>query len=440
MFMAKFRGVATLIVAGSVLAACSSLPSMHDMTGNIFKPKEEILPGERVAVLKSQSQITPTSAKINVVLPREKSNPGWTQPGGNASNAPENLTFSGALRQSWVADAGKGSSSDGQLVSRPIVFGGRIYTLDTQGAVTAFTASSGAVAWRTRLTPESEEKGEGYGGGLAVDAGRLYVATGYGTVVALEPSSGAVLWTKEFNVPIRTSPTAAQGKVFAVTTEGRVYCLNGADGEDIWVQRGLPEKTSILSNNSPAVSGSVVVVPYSSGEVAAYSIQTGRVLWTDSLAGARTNSIMSAVANPGRPAVYKGVVFAVGNAGRMIANRKKDGERLWNKVISSTQTPWPAGNMVYVVDAKGRAIAMTQKNGAVAWVTQLPGSGRWTGPVMAGGKLWLTSKSGKIVGLTPQDGAIATQRDLGYRINIAPVVASGHMYILTDNAKLLALN
>jgi outer membrane protein assembly factor BamB len=415
---------------------------MHSLTGNIFKPKEVLLPGEREAVLKSRGDIQPDpdAAKMAISIPAQRANTNWAQPGGDASNAPGHLSFKGALRSLWTSDAGQGSSSDGQLIPRPIVYNGRVYTLDTQGVVTSFSASGGGVGWRVALTPETEEKDEGYGGGLAIDGGRLYAATGFGTVVAIEPKSGKILWTKTLGVPVRTSPTAAAGKVFVVTTEGRLYCLSGSDGEEVWTQRGLPDRTSILSNISPAVSGKTLVVPYSSGEIAAYSLENGRAIWADSLATAKRGSSFSSMANPGRPVIAHGVVYAVGNSGRMIATSIKDGERLWSKTISSTQTPWPAGNMVYIVDRSGRVVALSAKSGKVVWVKQLAHEEQWLGPVMAGSRLWFTSNKGRVAGLNPKNGKILSQRDLGYRINIAPIVANGHMYILTDNAKLVALN
>ena len=439
----KIAGWATLILSSFVLTSCGgSLPDLNKMTGNIFKKKEVILPGKREAVLKSRTALATSSeaANIAVTIPATNANTNWSQPGGNASNALGHLVYGGKLRSAWTASAGQGSTSDGQLISRPIVYNGRIYTLDTEGMLSSFSANGGSVAFRVRLTPQTEEKNEGYGGGLAASDGRLYAATGYGTVVGLDAKTGKILWTKTLGVPVRTSPTAANGKVFVVTTEGRLYALSGTDGEEVWSQRGLPDRASILSNISPAVSGTTLVVPYSSGEITAYELKTGRALWRDSLATVKQGSSLASMANPGRPAISKGTVYAVSNSGRMIATSKKDGERLWSKSISSTQTPWPAGNMVYVADRMGRVIALSAKTGDVVWFKQLAKGERWLGPILAGERLWVVSDHGRVAGLNPKNGKILSQRDLGYSINIAPIIANGHMYILTDNAKLVALN
>ena len=439
----RAAGVSTLVLTGLLVASCGGgLPDVHKLTGNLFKKKEAILAGKRETIIKSRAALVPTNglSRMAISLPSPVRNANWAQPGGESDNTPGHLVFAGQLRSSWTSDAGQGTSSEGQLTPSPIVYNGRIYTLDTNGVVSSFSAAGGSVSWRVNLTPETEEKREGYGGGLAAEGGRIFAATGFGTVVALDPKSGKPLWTKVLGVPVRTSPTAANGKVFVVTTEGRLYCLSASDGDELWTQRGLPDRTSILSNISPAVTGKTVIVPYSSGELTAYNMENGRPLWRDSLASSKQGSSLRSIANPGRPAIYKNVVFAAGNSGRMIATSIKNGNRLWSKSIASTQMPWPVGNMVYIVDRSARVVAMSSKTGDVVWVTQLAAGQNWLGPVMAGNRLWLASSKGSVAGLNPETGKIVSKRELGYRLNIAPIVASGHMYILTDNAKLVALN
>jgi outer membrane protein assembly factor BamB len=102
--------------------------------------------------------------------------------------------------------------------------------------------------------------------------------------------------------------------------------------------------------------------------------------------------------------------------------------------------PWIAGDTVYVVDLAGRLIALGREDGKVRWVAELPNSGRWNGPVLAGGKLWLVSTQGLLVGVEAATGQPTSQVDLGTEVFVTPVVAGGRMYILADNAQLIALN
>ena len=73
-------------------------------------------------------------------------------------------------------------------------------------------------------------------------------------------------------------------------------------------------------------------------------------------------------------------------------------------------------------------------------MTELPGTARWSGPVLAGGKLWLVSADGSLVGADARTGQVVSTTDLGTKVFVSPVVAGGRMYILADNATLIALN
>lgn len=440
----------------SLLAGCST---MEDLTGvespelpdlslpkfsNPFKKPEAKLPGERIPVMSAKRGGAPeldvSAATAITALPVITSNSEWTQPGGLATNAPGHLALSASLSSRWNADAGRGSNKRSRVVASPIVYGGKVFTLDSRGKVSAFSQSSGSLVWRVKMTPGQENDYEGYGGGLAIDGGKLYVATGFGKVHALNPSTGKEIWVQAIGEPVRASPTATNGKVFTTTALGSFLCLNAEDGSVLWRYQGLPESASLLTNASPAVSGGIVVAPFPSGEVVAFDIETGTPVWTETLSRSQRGSSLSALRNASRPVISNGVVYAVGHGGRMTASSLKTGERLWSQNIQGVQAPWAAGSTVYVVDISGELMAISAKGGKLLWRSKLPGGGRWSGPVLAGGQLWLVSTKGMLVGVNAKLGSVASKKKIGSKMAIAPVVASGRMYILTDKAKLLSLN
>jgi outer membrane protein assembly factor BamB len=314
-----------------------------------------------------------------------------------------------------------------------------VFTLDAAGTVSAFASASGATLWSTSVTPEHEKRVEGFGGGIALD-GKLYVATGYGTVVGLNPDDGAVVWSKKMGDPIRSSPTATGGKIYFVATDNVLHCLSATDGAELWSARGLPQSATLLSNASPAVGQSVVVAPFPAGDVAAYQIGDGKQAWTQSLTRTSETTASGILADPARPVIDHGVVFAVSHGGKMIASSEATGDRLWTRNLASTQMPWVAGDSVYVVNVTGKLLALTRADGKLRWLVDLPSSSRWSGPVLAGGKLWLVSADGLLVGADAKTGEVVSKVDLGIEVFVSPIVAEGRMYILTDNARLIALN
>jgi len=451
-------GVGGSLTVLALLCGCAegpTLPKIADL--NPFAEKVVPLPGKRIPVMQARNSIVTgelADASAPIVLPPQVANEDWSQPGGVPNNSPGNLAFGGGAQQAWTADAGAGSSSSGRVTASPIVYAGQIYALDAVGSVSAFSASSGSAIWRVSLKPEREtpkssllsfslggDSGSGgYGGGLAVDGGRLYAASGFGNVVALDPGSGKKLWEKQLDAPVRAAPAAVGDKVFVVTLDGKFYCLAGADGGELWSVRGLPQQASLISNASPAVDGDIVVVPYPSGDLVALHVMDGSAAWSESLSRTRMTSELTSMSDAARPAIDNGTVFAVGHAGRMVATQTATGERLWSLNIPSTQQPWVAGDSVFVVDTQGQLLAIARKDGKVQWTMKLPGTAAWSGPTLAGNMLWLASAKGELVGVDAATGRAVSQKDLGSPVYVPPIVAQGRMYILTDNAKLIALN
>jgi len=432
-------GLSLLVVAS--LAGCAGggpqIPKLTDL--NPFAEKEVPLPGKRipVALTEGRAGLDVASTDRPIVLPPPQPNEAWTQPGGTPYNSSGHVALGASLRQIWSADAGTGSSSYGKLTASPIVSDGRIYVLDTRGRVTAFSPS-GSTVWRVSVTPPSEKDLNGFGGGLAADSGRIFVATGFGWVIALDSQSGKKLWEKNLSSPIRSSPTVAEGRIFVVSADGIARALSASDGSELWTHQGLIEKASLLTNASPGVAGDLVVVPYPSGEVVALRIADGQPAWTESLARTRVASSLGSMTDAARPVIDGGAVFAVGHSGRMVATTVRDGQRLWSLSVPGIQAPVVAGDNVFVVDTGGQLMAVARADGKIIWTTRLPGATTWSGPVLAGNRLWLTSNKGQLVGADAATGKVDVQLKLSGPSYIAPIVAGGRLYVLTDAANLIA--
>lgn len=454
-------------LSASVLAGCSSdsLPSLPDVGSlNPFKEKQAPLPGRRIPVLPANEKIPGelADASAPIVLPQIVANEEWTQPGGTPSNVVGNLALSASPRETWRADAGSGSSGQGRIIASPIVAGGRVFTLDAEGTAAAFQVSGGSKIWSQSLAPTPPQTAEagggfssfstgslfslggggdggGYGGGLAFDNGRLFGASGFGAVIALDPATGKRLWEKNLGAPVRSSPTAAGDRVFVLTTEGRFYCLSAIDGAELWSARGLPSQASLSLNASPAVEGDIVAVPFPTGDVLGLKILDGSPVWTESLTRTRSESQFASMTDAARPAIANGVVYAIGHAGRMTATNAKTGERIWSLNAPGTQTPWVAGDSIFIVDTRAQIMAVSRRDGKIQWTTKLPTSGAWSGPVLAGNQLWVVSSKGLLAAVDPIGGRVAGQQEVGAGSYIAPVVAGGRMFLLTDTAKLIAL-
>ena len=60
----------------------------------------------------------------------------------------------------------------------------------------------------------------------------------------------------------------------------------------------------------------------------------------------------------GRPVIDRDMVFAISHSGMMAAINLDTGERVWSRDIGGIQTPWVAGDFVYVLTTDGLLLCL----------------------------------------------------------------------------------
>lgn len=439
------RRLAALLLVAATLAGCAEAKSFLGF-GTYKKP----LPGERISILQlGQTQSAdPALADVKILLPEPFENPEWPEPGGYPSHAMQHLALGSAPKLIWTSNIGAGTDSDLWLLSEPVVAGGRVFAIDAESRVSAFDANSGARAWRVNLAKDVGS-GKLLGGGVSFDGGRLYAGTSFGQVVAMDAATGKEIWRKNVNGPMRAAPAVSSGRVFAVTIDNVLHVLAADDGRELWTHNGLAEPAGILGTATPAVEGSVVVVVYSSGEIYGLKVDTGRTLWSDTLAGQLRGGSTETIADiRGRSVIDRDYVIAISHSGIMAALDTKRGDRVWDADFGGIHGPWVAGDYVFVLTDDQELICLTRAEGHVRWVSGLPKYENppdntrpilWQGPVLAGNRLILTGTDGKALAVSPYTGKLLGQIDLPSATHLPPVVAGNTLYILSDNADLVAL-
>jgi outer membrane protein assembly factor BamB len=438
--LALSKRLAILFAAGGLLAACDS----DSWFGGHGDPP---LPGTRVSILDQASVLTPDAPNRTVVLPPPEIVPDWPEAGGFPPHAMWHLALGANVHPVWTADVGAGSAKRRAFLTQPIVAGGKVYAMDAESNVSAFDLKTGGRLWRVGLAVKDADEGT-YGGGLAFDGGALYITTGFGQIVSLNPANGKIRWQKNLPAPVRGAPTARAGRLLLITIANETLALAEDDGRELWTHNGIEQETALMGGPSAAVSGNTVVVPYTSGELFALRIENGTQLWSDSLAVLkRTNEVATLTDIRGLPVVDKGRVFAAGNSDTLVAIDLATGRRLWDREVGSVQTPWIAGDFLYVISNAPAVVCFRADTGQVVWVTPLAQwddpenkSGRivWTGPLLASDRLIVASSTGLAYSISPYTGKVLGQVELPAGVTIAPILADKTLIFVTDSGELVA--
>jgi outer membrane protein assembly factor BamB len=439
------------------LAACSSIPDIPNpinaipgLGNNDDDELNGVAPDEdRISIMSFEQGLQLDTDHDPVDLPTAYVNQVWPQPDGYPTHAVQHTQAGGSLDIAWRQSFGHGSNNDSRLIARPVIADGMIFTIDASGQVFAHDADNGSRIWSTRLDGPSRRDRMSFGGAVAYDNGRIYAHSGYNYFVALDAETGSEVWRTETLVPFHGAPTVADGRVFVTSDNNELIAINADDGMVLWTHPGIVETARLLTAPSPAVLGDLVVAPFASGELIALRVQNGNPIWSDSLSGSAGMTAMSEINDvAGSPVIMEDTVYAMSHSGILVAISLRTGERLWSQPAGGSHAPWVAGNYLFVTTNDAEVVCLDRRDGSVLWMTQLDlfknaerrrNRIAWTGPVLAGGRVFVASSQGDAAILNAYDGELIREMSLGDNVFIEPVIANETVYVLTDEARLIAL-
>jgi len=435
------KNIFALLITATLLSACSGL-------SDAFREDERApLEGERISVLELQKNLEPDDALLEaqgLITPNEWRNEFWPQSGGYPNHSMQNLALAGGkLSRAWIADIGRGSTDKLPLIASPIVVDGMIFTLNTKAELMAFSTENGEKIWEKDIAPEDEDDLV-IGGGIAYSAGRIFATNGFNEALALSPKTGQILWRKKIPAPARAAPTIVDNRVFVTTLDNKLIALSAEDGSNLWEYLGIAETAGLVGAASPAANRDIVIPVFSSGEINAIRAANGSIAWSDNISNVRRFGGLNTISDiKALPIIDKGLIVAISFSGRIVAIDERTGTRIWQREISGAQTPWMAGNHLFLISSDNKLVALGRETGTIRWVTDLSANSKdkdvqYTGPVLAGGRLIMTSNKGNIIEASPENGKIIRTWETGQDTNLPPIIANNTLYILDKDGKLAA--
>ena len=410
-------------------------------------PPKPPIPGTRIDVLPPTRGVAVDNPRgVKVRLPQPTPRADWPQPGGSPSHEVGHAQVADQLQEAWTANVGRSAGYRRKIPAPPVVLEGRALTMDPDGLVRAFDMQTGNRIWEFDTTPEDDDN-TNVGGGVSAAPGLVYAATGRAELIALEAATGKQVWRVAMPQPARAAPTVADGRLFVPLLGNSIVAFDAKTGSRIWSYQGTASVTGMLGLPAPAYADGLLVAGLGSGELVALRAATGAVVWLDNLGTAHGGDRdLSAVL--GLPVIQDGRVYAASLGGLMVAIDLRSGRRLWERDITSGNTPCVAGGFIFVLTTDAQVVALDRIDGSIIWLTQLEKWGNkekqrdpifWSGPLLAGDRLVVVSGLGTAQAISPYTGEILGEQKLSGPAAVPPVVASGTLLVITDDAKLQAL-
>jgi outer membrane protein assembly factor BamB len=385
--------------------------------------------------------------------------------GTNSSETMIGVGNVATLHQAWRAHGGE------QVSSSPAITGGVVYVGSFDGKLNALSASTGNPLWT------AQTNGEIYIQSPAVANGVVYIESSHSlptdtthsllyafdatgtTNCSGTPKTCAPLWTADLGSKNGlSSPTVANGIVYAGSADGNLYAFNATDGSPLWT--GTTGGSILYS--SPAVANGIAYVGSSDQHLYAFDAADGTPLWNAPTGGTVSTS---------SPAVANGVVYIGSNDHKLYAFDAENGSALWTAPTDGLLFSSPAvakgvvyigshssttAGTLYAFDAAGTTMCSgTPKVCAPLW-TATTGAVIFSSPAVANGVVYIGANgdesAGASSGVFAFDAAgtvncggmpktctplwpTTTQSN---PVQSSPAVANGRVYIGYDDDSIVA--
>lgn len=200
----------------------------------------------------------------------------------------------------------------------------------------------------------------------SISNGKIYAVTSTGKLYGINIQSGQPEW----NVSLissddrtnqnKSSPAVVNGKVIVGSANKWVYCYSSENGAEIW-RTG----TGGSVYSSPTIFSGTVFVGCDDGKLYSLDVETGEANWTFD-AGDEIRSTPAVTTD----LVYFGMNSSPYNKSNFFAVDIATGQEVWSFEADSSivSSPSISGENVYIADTSGNLYALDKQNGTRKWI------------------------------------------------------------------------
>ncbi|RDI97389.1 outer membrane protein assembly factor BamB [Dyella solisilvae] len=339
----------------------------------------------------------------------------------------------------WSSSVGEGAGDSGVRL-RPAFADGVLYAVSTDGKVAALDAASGKTIWSKSSRTQGwfgwgdKKRADAlYAGGPAVYGDLVVVGTLDGHIYAINAKDGSPRWESVVNSEVISAPVISGNLVIARTQDGRLYGFDSATGERRWVydQDSVP-LLSLRGNGSMLAANGVLFFGNDAGKLVALRLDNGEKLWEQTLASGEGRTEIERLSDADGAILLQGsTLFSAAYHGNMVAVDGPSGRPLWARPFSTFTSLDLNNNALFGVNDESQVWAFDKNGGADMWKNdQL--RYRWlSAPAVLGDYVVVGDLEGYVHFLQTGDGALAGRERLSKKpIRAQPLVVGDIVYVV----------
>ncbi len=261
-----------------------------------------------------------------------------------------------------------------------------------------------ALAWTATIAGSSQRRR--LAASPVVGDGKLFAVDNSGVVHAFDAQAGTPLWKHRMNVASNLETAVfgggasyADGRLYATNGIGDVVALDANTGAQLWQVR-----PSGPLRGAPTIAFGSIYVMTQDNQIFALDAANGQQQWQES-----GSSGQAGVFGVAAPAAGQGTVIAGYSSGELVAHRYENGRTLWADALARTSISTQVGSLTDIdadpIIYEGRVYGLGQGGRMAAY------------ELVTGQRIWELNVAG-----------IST-----------PAVAGDWIFVLTDDARLLAI-
>lgn len=281
-------------------------------------------------------------------------------------------------------------ATEARISSSPAVVNGKVYTGTDDGTVYCLNAYNSDLLW---ATPAGGFVEANFAASVmlrsspTVVGGYVYVGALDNNTYCMNANTGTVEWTFGTGGYITSSPAVVDGAVYVTSQEpdsGALYKLSASDGSQIW-KKSLPYFPTFMGgvdmHSSPTVADGMVFAASSTSAYYGINADTGDLIWTFKDDVAEEFIICS-------PVYHNGMLYVV-NKFSIVALDAKTGDPQWSTFIGDELYVSPTyadGKLYIATDQRHLYVLNATDGGKLSFFTF--NSNSWSSPSVYSGRVY----------------------------------------------------